>query len=255
MHEIVEPRVGCYNRFMRWGWLVLGFSLVGCMMADKQIGTGFQKRTLRGSTYQIFIPKAYAREEKWPCVVFLHGVGENGTDGEKHMKVGLPLHIRKNAETFPAVAIFPQNKGPWKYVGDRETLVMDALAETSKEFNIDPDRVYLTGLSQGGCSTYDLGAKYPDRWAALLVVCGAGRKEDAPKLAGLPLWAFHGGRDPAIPPSGRHKFDKESTGSREFTALIPGAKYTEFPKEGHFIWDRVYADPEVWRWLWAQKRK
>ncbi len=185
-------------------------------------------------------------------MVFLHGVGENGTDGERHLKVGLPVHVAAHEDTFPAVAIFPQCRGPWMYVGEDERLVLDALAA---ERNIDPNRVYLTGLSQGGCSTFDLGAKYPSRWAALVVICGAGRPEDAPKLAGLPIWIFHGERDPVVPPSGPHGFDRESVGGRDMAKLLPGVRYTEFPGADHFIWDRVYADPEMWDWLLAQRRR
>jgi predicted esterase len=190
----------------------------------------------------IFLPDV---EGPRPCVVFLHGVGENGTDGERHLKVGLGPHVGPD---FPAIALFPQCRGPWKYVGEDERLVLDALARAKREFPID--RVYLTGLSQGGCSTYDLGAKHPDLWDALLVVCGAGRPEDAPRLP-MPVWAFHGGKDESIPPAGPFR---DAIGSRDFVKLLPNARYTEFPDAGHAIWDRVYSDPEVWKWLFAQRR-
>lgn len=213
---------------------------------------GFEKLTLRGRVYQRFVPPGVKRP---PCVVFLHGVGENGTDGERHMEVGLPPYVRANAETFPAVALFPQCKGPWKYVGEDERIVLDAVADAERGLGIDPDRVYLTGLSQGGCSTLELGAKHRPRWAALVVVCGAGRPEDALRLAGLPIWIFHGERDEVIPPSGRHKFDRVTVGGRDFARFVPHARYTEFPGADHFIWDRVYADKSMWDWLFAQRRE
>jgi len=189
-----------------------------------------------------------------PGIVFLHGVGENGTDGRRHLEVGLPVHVRRHAASFPAVALFPQCRGPWKYVGEDERFVLEVAEAAVRDLGVDPRRLYLTGLSQGGCSAFDLGARYPERWAAIVVVCGAGRPADAPRLAGIPLWIFHGERDEAIPPSGGHSFDGESVGGRDMAGLIPGARYTEFPGADHFIWDRVYSDPAVWEWLFAQRR-
>src|SRR6185436_7983569 len=191
---------------------------------------GFQKRSIRGRIYQVFIPPTYVPNKPWPLIVFLHGVGENGTDGEKHLAAGLPSYIRANEQSFPAFVIAPQCKGPWKYVGDDEDLILDAIVSAQREWRIDPKRIYLTGLSQGGCSTFDLGAKYPDRWAALVVICGAGT------------------------PSGPHQWDKNNVGGRDMKKLIPAANYTEVPDAGHLIWDQVYADPALWAWLLAQKR-
>src|SRR5437879_5125779 len=120
----------------------------------------FQKRSILGRPYQTFVPTAYVTSRSWPLVVFLHGVGENGTDGEKHLATGLPPYVEANAATFPAFVIAPQCQGPWKYVGQDEQVILDAITAAQREWRIDPRRIYLTGLSQGGCSTFDLGARY-----------------------------------------------------------------------------------------------
>jgi predicted peptidase len=213
----------------------------------------FQKRTILGRTYQVFVPPAYAPNRPWPLLVFLHGVGENGTDGEKHLQAGLPPYVLANEASFPAFVIAPQCKGPWKYVGEDEQVILDAVTAAQREWRVDFRRIYLTGLSQGGCSTFDLGARYPDRWAGLVVVCGAGRPSDAGRIT-APLWIFHGELDPVVPPSGPHQWDASNVGGRDMARLIPRAKYTEYPEADHFIWDRVYADPALWEWLLAQKR-
>jgi len=213
----------------------------------------FQKRVLRGRSYQVFVPPSYVTSRPWPLIVFLHGVGENGTDGEKHLNVGLPRYVLANEATFPAFVIAPQCKGPWKYEGEDEQLILDSIPAAQREWRIDPKRIYLTGLSQGGCSTFDLGARYPDRWAGLLVVCGAGRPSDAGRIT-APLWIFHGERDAVVPPSGPNQWDKANVGGRDMAKLIGRAKYTEYPEADHFIWDQVYSDPAVWEWLLAQKR-
>jgi predicted peptidase len=213
----------------------------------------FQKREIHGRIYQVFVPAGYVPSRRWPLVVFLHGIGENGTDGVRHLDAGLPPYVRSQAAAFPAFVLAPQCKGPWKFVGEDERVVMDAVAAAEREWSIDPKRIYLTGLSQGGCSTFDLGAKYPERWAALAVICGAGRAVDAPKLK-APTWIFHGELDPAVPPSGPHQWDAKDVGGRDMAARIPGARYTEYPGADHFIWDRVYADPALWDWLFEQRR-
>jgi predicted peptidase len=213
----------------------------------------FQKRVLRGRSYQVFVPPTYVTSRPWPLIVYLHGVGENGTDGEKHLKVGLPPYVLANEATFPAFVIAPQCKGPWKYEGEDEQLILDSIPAAQREWRVDPKRIYLTGLSQGGCSTFDLGARYPDRWAGLLVVCGAGRPADSGRIT-APLWIFHGERDEVVPPSGPNQWDKSNVGGRDMAKLIGRAKYTEYPDADHFIWDQVYSDPAVWEWLLAQKR-
>jgi predicted peptidase len=208
----------------------------------------FQRRFVDGRSFQVSVP---AGAGPFPCVVFLHGVGENGTDGEKHLKVGLPALVK---EGFPAVVIAPQCRGPWMYVGDDERYVLGALEATAAELPIDRSRIYLTGLSQGGCSAFDLGAKHPEIWAALVVVCGAGRIADALRLRRTPIRIYHGEKDAVIPPSGHHPFDSETVGGRDMSKVLPHAKYVEFAGADHFIWDRVYGDPGLWDWLFAQRR-
>ena len=213
----------------------------------------FQKRTIHGRNYQAFVPAEYSPKRDWPLVVFLNGVGENGTDGEIHLRAGLPPYVESKGASFPAFVIAPQCKGPWKFLGEDERVILDAIDAAKREWRIDRRRIYLTGLSQGGCSTFDLGAKYPDRWAALVVVCGAGDAADAPRIK-APIWIFHGELDPAVPPSGPHQWDPKNIGGRDMAARITHAKYTEYPGADHFIWDRVYADPALWDWLFAQHR-
>jgi len=209
---------------------------------------GFLQRTVHGRVYQVSVPSSLPPRS--PLVVFLNGVGENGTDGEKQLRAGLPARLPSG---FPAVLLVPQCKGPWKFVGDDERMVLGAVEATQKEWPIDPSRIYLTGISQGGCSTFDLGARHPDLWAALVPVCGAGYVEDAPKIK-APIWIYHGEKDPALPPSGPNSWDARNVGGRDMSKLIPHAKYTEYAGADHFIWDRVYAESGLWDWLFAQRR-
>ncbi len=213
----------------------------------------FLKRTLLGRAYRLFVPPKAPAGGSLPLVVFLHGVGENGTDGEKHLQFGLPPYVEAHAADFPALVLAPQCKGPWKFVGEDEQLLMAAIESVRREFSVD--RVYLTGLSQGGCSTFDLGAEHSGSWDALVVVCGAGYASDALRLVRTPVWIFHGERDPVVPPSGPNQWDPRNLGGRDMSKLLPHARYTEFPGAAHDIWDRVYSDPALWDWLWVQRRR
>jgi predicted peptidase len=211
----------------------------------------FQRRRANGRPYQVQVP---AGPGPFPCIVFLHGVGENGSDGERHLQAGLPPYAAARASTFPAVVIAPQCAGPWKYVGADEEAVLEAIEATALETSLDLSRLYLTGLSQGGCSTFDLGAKYPEKWAALVVVCGAGKPRDALRLRKTPIRIYHGELDEVVPAAGGHEFDGEGVGGRDMAALLPHATYIEYPGAAHAIWERAYSDPALWDWLLAQKR-
>lgn len=213
--------------------------------------SAFQRREVLGRAFQLFVPRGNG---PFPCVVFLHGVGENGSDGEKHLKVGLPPYVESRAADFPAVVIAPQCKGPWKWVGEDEEVLLAAIDAVGSQVPLDPARLYLTGLSQGGCSTFDLGAKYPEKWSALVIVCGAGRPADAMRMRRLPVRIYHGEKDDVVPASGGHRFDEVGIGGRDMSRLLPHAAYTEFAGADHFIWDRVYSDPALWDWLLAQRR-
>src|SRR5512145_1336648 len=128
-------------------------------------GTGFQLREVKNSTssrkYSVFIPADYKPGQRYPAIVFLHGIGEGGSDGKKCTKVGLGPAVARRAATFPFIVVFPQVKGNWKG-RDKAQLVMDVLNDVKKGYSIDANRVALTGLSTGGEGTWLIGARYAD---------------------------------------------------------------------------------------------
>jgi predicted esterase len=128
-------------------------------------------------------------------------------------------------------------------------LLMALIDRQLKDLPVDPDRVYVTGLSMGGFGAGDLIQRRPDQFAAALIVCGGSDAKTAARIKHMPLWYFHGGSDPIVPT--RH--------SREMVAALTSAggkpKFTELPGKGHIIWGEVYAMPETSEWLFAQRRK
>jgi predicted peptidase len=225
--------------------------------ADDQ--RGFLNRVFKDSEgkehkYVVFVPHDYkvndAADKRWPVILFLHGAGERGDDGELQAKVGLAPAIRKREKEFPFIAVFPQcdKNSFWRAEAPDGERAMAILAEVEKEYKTDRDRVHLTGLSMGGMGTWSLAMKHPDRFAALVPICGRGDNAQAEKIAKLPIWCFHGDADKAV----------AVEGSRSMIAAIKEAggspKYTEYPGVGHNSWDAAYGTDELYTWLLQQKR-
>jgi predicted peptidase len=222
--------------------------------ADDRAEQGFVSRVYKGadgaeSRYVVFVPHGYTPDKAYPVVLFLHGSGSTGDDGKKQVS-GIAAEIRKAEKAFPAVVVFPQSqKRTWRANSEDGKRAMAILAEVEKTYKTDPKRVYLTGLSMGGFGTWSLAAAHPDRWAAIVPICGGGNPADAAKIKDLPCWCFHGDADPTV------KVD----GSRNMVKAVKDAggspKYTEYPGVGHNSWTKAYATKELYDWLWEQKRK
>jgi predicted peptidase len=213
--------------------------------------------------YQVFFPEDYDPKLPWPLIVALHGSSEKGDDGEKQVHVGLANVVRERAHEFPAIVVFPQipRTGQVAFHAPPLARLIDSVV---KEVHGDPARIYLTGLSFGGVLTYLVARERPDHFAALvqvsapLVIQPGDRStrlapavagtDEARVLNGTRVWIYQGARDPNVPVAA----------TREMVQGLKSAgvsvRYTEYPDEGHAIWDRAYRDPELWRWLFAQRR-
>jgi predicted peptidase len=220
-----------------------------------EVKSGFHDRVHKDTDgkeakYVIFVPHGYAAGTAVPTILFLHGAGETGTDGKKQGQVGLGKYVRAHEQTFPFLVIFPQSqKRTWGADSEDGQRALAILAEIQKEFTTDPKRLYLTGLSMGGYGTWSMAAKYPDRWAAIVPICGGGNPKNVEKFKDIPCWCFHGADDPAV------KVEK----SREMIDALKAAgghpKYTEFPGVKHESWDKAYATDGLFTWLAEQKLK
>ncbi len=218
-------------------------------------------RTAQRMPYRLFIPDANARRQPLPLIVWLHGASGVGTDNNAQIskggnEIGSRLWVRPDMQTrFPAFVVAPQSppdqlwgsssaKGPTAY----GQLVLDLIEALAQEFAIDRDRVYLLGQSRGGIGVWDLITKRPDVFAAAVPVCAQGDPKRAAAAAHVKVWAFHGDKD-TLP----------AANAREMVAALKAAggdvRYTEYPDLGHEIWPRVFAEPELPPWLFAQRRK
>ncbi len=217
--------------------------------------TGFIDRaiTVDGTEYKyaIYVPRGadHSRGTARPLVVFLHGSGECGTDGSKQLAVGLAPAIMLEPARWPCIAIFPQKptqKAQWE---DHDAAVMAMVAETAREYSIDQSKIYLTGLSQGGHGSWEIGAAHPETWAAVAPLCGYGDPASiAARWKSTPVWAFHGLKDDVVPPAQTEAI------VAALKAAGHEAKYTALPEESHNCWDKAYRDPALAQWLFAQRR-
>jgi predicted peptidase len=195
--------------------------------------------------YLLYLPADYAEREKCPLILFLHGAGERGDDLEKVKVHGPPKLVEQRADV-PAIVVSPQCPRDRIWSPTQLSLLLDKCEETLK---VDPDRIYVTGLSMGGFGTWALCAKEPERFAAAIPICGGADVSTAARLVDLPIRVFHGGKDSVVPPSNSEKMVdaiREAGGKK--------IELTLYPEAGHDSWTKTYADEEVAKWLLRQKR-
>ena len=229
--------------------LAVPFALFGAEAKTGFVDKEFKNTDNTVSKYVVFVPADYDGTTEYPVILFLHGSGETKGGTKMPVEVGLGAAIKKQAKTFPFLVVIPQSeKRTWGAATDDGKRALKMLEATQKEYKTDEKRVYLTGLSMGGYGTWSLAAAFPDKWAAIVPVCGGGNPKDAEKIKDIPCWCFHGDKDTAV----------AVTKSQDMMKALKDAggkpKYTEYPGVGHNSWDQAYADKELWKWLAEQKK-
>lgn len=215
--------------------------------------------------YRFMKPEKVEEGKKYPLVIFLHGAGERGNDNQLPLVHGVKEFAKPSSrKDYPCYLIAPQcpNGQKWAEVdwsarahatpekpSESAQLLLQVLELLQKNHSIDPNRIYVTGLSMGGYGTWDLLTRHPGKFAAGIPVCGGGDETQAKKIAAIPVWVFHGAKDTAVKPERSRNMVKalEAAGGKP--------KYTEYPDVGHDSWNKAYADPETIKWLFSQKRK
>jgi predicted peptidase len=208
--------------------------------------------------YLLYLPAEYGKDagKKWPVMLFLHGSGEagDGTTLLKNVAKHGPPKLVAGKKDFPFILISPQNPAPDKAAGRRggwdPKVVKGLLDEVlSSEKQADKDRVYLTGLSMGGFGSWAMAAAYPDTFAAVAPICGGGNPAIAEKIKQLPIWVFHGEKDPTVP------IDRSVVMVDALKAA--GAKdvqFTRYPEAGHDSWTETYNNPKLYEWFLSHSK-
>ncbi len=233
--------------------------------AGPQDLTFFSSADETNQPYSIYIPKDYDENEDYPLVIFLHGAMSNNRLGLRRA-FGLgniqgtsftsPGFVHKESDlevsrSWPEmpdidfIVAAPFARGTAGYRGIPEQDVYDMLADIKEKFNVDEDRIYLTGLSMGGGGTVWLGLTRPDIWAAIAPCCAApptGAMDLYRNASNLPVHIFCGDKDGLLPNSIALKEKFEEIGS-------PVVNYIEYPGIGHNSWEYAYDKGFIFEWF------
>ncbi|HEX2866369.1 MAG TPA: prolyl oligopeptidase family serine peptidase [Ignavibacteriales bacterium] len=200
-------------------------------------------KTRVSTNYLLYLPQDYGKDDKkWPLVLFLHGAGERGADINMVKRHGPPKLVEQGKE-FPFILISPQC--PEDQMWSIPTL--DALVnEIQDKYDVDPARVYVTGLSMGGYATWKMAENFPDRFAAIAPICGWGNVSTVCNLKRLPIWTFHGKKDRAVP------FEKTEELVSALKKCGGNIQFTVYPDAGHDSWTESYNNPKLYEWMLKQ---
>lgn len=194
--------------------------------------------------YLFYLPGDYESKQSWPLLLFLHGAGERGDDLELVKKHGPPRLIAEGKE-LPFIIVSPQcPNGRW-WQPQELAVLLDEIVET---YRVDQDRICVTGLSMGGFGTWALAAYSPDRFAAIVPICGGGEPHWARMFVHIPAWVFHGAKDPVV------TLDRSEKMVEAVKKHGGDAKLTVYPEAAHDSWTETYNNPELYTWLLEQRR-
>ena len=216
----------------------------------------FKKTQKAEVDYLLFLPKGCEAKgsKRWPLLLFLHGAGERGSDVWKVAVHGPPKRVAQDPD-FPFIVVSPQCPEGQIWSDD---VLLGLLEEVTRKYAVDTTRVYLTGLSMGGYGTWSLGLTHPEKFAAIVPICGGGELikvllangEKGQALKSLGVWAFHGGKDTVVPPA-----ESERMVNFLKKAGVPDVKLTIYPEAGHDAWSETYNNPELYDWLMKHQRQ
>ncbi len=230
--------------------LLLVMSLLhGCSAQSQLLEDEQQTITVENLKYYLYFPPGYEEEtsKKFPLLLFLHGGGDSG-DSIARVKSSGPPKLIADGKDFPFLILAPQN--PHKKEWWNTKAVVQLLDTIVANNNVDTKRIYLTGLSRGGGAAWQLAVQYPEKFAAMAVVCGMTPVPYAAWIdKKMPIWVFHGEEDKSIP------FSESVQMVERLREMGYDVKFTRYKGVGHNSWTRAYNTPELYDWFVEQSRK
>lgn len=241
----------------RWISLLIAGLFITIPVFSQQSSRKLVPKGTNGTPFGYFeyLPAAYAsKSEKQPLILYLHGAGElgNGSSDLNKLKQRALPKLLQNGKEIPFVVIAPQSPLWWH----RQNL-LPMLEWIKQKYNIDPARIYITGISMGGTKAWRFAGDHPDKVAAVLPMGADARNMDACRLSSVPVWAFHGATDHAYPVSAMkaaiHKLNTQCN-----PRANPAAKSTVYSDHGHDdLWTHVYDvrhGDDIYRWMLQHKK-
>lgn len=196
--------------------------------------------------YYEYLPTNFNKNSgKYPLLIFLHGAGEKGNGKDqlnRAIKFGPGKEV-ENGKNFPFVILSPQTNEWW----DAKKL-NDLISLAIKNYNIDENRIYMTGLSMGAMGTFHFAANFPDRLAAMVGYAGKADNSKVCRYSHVPLWAFHGDKDPTVHVSGSQTlvdtYNKCNPKTKAKLTILAGQK--------HWGWNEIYGGTsrgDIYGWM------
>lgn len=180
----------------------------------------------------------------------LHG-GKPHLDARNLAGSKLPDDPTLSSRAFPGFVLFPQNMNGWSSGPAQDAIRLIRILV--KKYNIDPDRIYIHGLSNGGIGVYELIKRAPWLFAAALPMSSPTDASVfssglAPTVAHIPMWTFQGGQDPAPTPSRTQGY------VNNFRSVGGNIKYTLYPNLGHGVWNTAYKEADFFPFMLRQSK-
>jgi predicted peptidase len=221
--------------------------------------------------YRLLLPENYDPAKKYPLILFLHGSGERGNDNEAQLMHGSKLFLKDSVrKNYPAIVVFPQCPANsfWSNVaiknnpgGEREftfqtggeptmamALLQQLLKKLIKEYSVAKKQIYVGGLSMGGMGTFEIVNRNPKMFAAAFPICGGADIVSVSKFKKVHWWVFHGAKDDVVLP----KYSQQIVDAMQ--KVNAHVKFTLYPEANHNSWDNAFAEPDLFSWLFSNKK-
>ena len=203
-----------------------------------------EKSMVSYTNYLLYVPKDTSGNKLYPLLLFLHGSGERGNDLNLLKRNGPPSFL-DNKNNFPFIVVSPQcaENGNW----DTQNL-LTLLDHIEATLPVDKNKIYVTGLSMGAFGTWNLAQAAPERFAAIAPICGGGNLERLCIMRDVPVWAFHGAKDAAVP------YEESERLVQRLKEFGSDVKFTLYPDLEHDSWTKTYQNQELYTWLLSKSK-
>lgn len=206
----------------------------------------WEESSLGKLRYVVHYPNGFSDEKRHPLLFHLNGAGSRGDDITNCVSV---LSVKLGAKVFPEypfVTVVPLcSADTWFDLWEH---LEELVRFWARDPRIDARRIYLTGGSMGGYATWQLAMSMPEYFAAIAPVCGGGMYWNARRLVNIPVWAFHGGKDPVVLPEESQKM-VDAVNKRGGNARL-----TVYPENGHDAWTDTYSNPALYAWFLSHEK-
>lgn len=210
----------------------------------------YQHSTFKGMPYRILLPRNFDPAKSYPLHVFLHGIGERGTDNEKQLSVGgKRFQADSVRDKYPAFIVFPQCPTSAYWFSHEVMETLGAMINNMvTEFKVDPDRISIGGFSMGAYGTFAMVARYPGLFEAAVAISGDGDAGKADDMA-KPRWQLFAGKKDDIVAS--DKTEKMAKALAEAGAVVSFKLYPQADHGG--TWLNAFSEADFFSSLFSRK--